>query len=439
MRRVARNVFTKATPEPGDDPVWRNEKTSMKAWRNPGVWEVNPVNFYEEVTQDYQLPDRVFIVDSTLRKITETPGCDWTLEGAVDIAAIADEVGVQYMVINLVHRWQPPSRKILRMFEAVASLRRRFKLFGTSWLTKESIDATIDSGADGVDLTRGDPANFEELFDYARGRGVEVAKSTAGGRIEHVPPSERARQINLISNKDLAYVGIHENKGPTTPDAWRYYVKRVREALDRPVKLVPHIHNMLGQATAATCAAVMGGALGVDVAMNGIGTEGGLASLEEVAVSLEVLYGVNTGLRLERLRDYSRVVRSVTGIQMAPNKPLVGDFTFVMESDLLVKEVLQARYYGREFLHLLVPSLVGQQYTVVWGPNTIDETSATEQKLRELGLPHDVGAARELCGRIREILESQVKPYLDEHEVEALALELFLKGGGSSNLDYSER
>src|SRR3990170_4694047 len=295
----------------------------MRAWSNPGKWSVNPMNFAPEVTNDFELPERVFVLDSTLRKMTETPGCYWTNESAVQIARAADEVGSPYLIVNLVSGWKPPSRRILDMFEAVSRVKpRRFKLIGTAWLTKESIDMAIDRGAEIVDLTRGDMSRFPELYDYIRGRGALVAKTMAvNGRIEHIPPAEMADQINQVAERDVVYVGIHENKGPTTPEAWRYYVKALRRRLKREVPIDPHIHNMLGHATSAMCAAVTAGAQGIDVAMNGIATDNGLAALEEVVTSLEVFYGVETGIDLRGLRAYSQVVREATGLPVHPNKP----------------------------------------------------------------------------------------------------------------------
>ncbi|MGQ0571225.1 MAG: hypothetical protein ACT4P5_17115 [Armatimonadota bacterium] len=394
----------------------------MKAWENPGKWHANPLNFSEEVTREFDTPERIFVLDSTLRKMTGTPGCHWTVEGAVEIAAASDEVGVGVVEVNVVHGNQPPSKKILDMFAAVATLKRRFKLFGTAWLTKESIDDVIDRGADGVNFTRGDRAKFLELYEYARSRGVEVAM-TMGGRIEHMPPAEAARCINQMLERDIAYVGIHENTGATTPEVWRYYMKQLRKDLIKDVAIVPHIHNMLGQATAAACAAITGGAKGIDVTANGIAIHGGLAALEEVVASLEILYGVETGIRLEKLRAYSQVVSRASGIPVHPNKPLVGDHAFIVELDPFVRDVLRARLHGQERVHPIAPSLVGHRNVVVWGVNTVDETSATREKLLQMGLPHDDAEVKRINNAIRARLDAgtQYPLFLTEQEVEELA------------------
>jgi len=94
-----------------------------------------------------------------------------------------------------------------------------------------------------------------------------------------------------------------------------------------------------------------------------------------------------------------------------------------METDPGVREVLEARWHGRENVRLIAPSLVGQDYTLVWGPNTIDETTATREKLFQMGLPHDEASARKVNDAVRAILDARTTYplFLTELEVEELA------------------
>lgn len=396
----------------------------MQAWSHPGKWSVNPINFSPGVRSEFDPPGRVFVVDSTLRKMTESPGCRWSVAGACDIAAAADEVGVTYIVVNIVHGWQPPSRQIQEMFGAVAKLRRHFKLFGTAWPAQESIDLVADLGGDGVDIAWGELGAFVEAYDHARSRGLLVAKELSrGSRLEHMPPSGLAQQIKVLLQRDLAYIGLHENTNATSPEGWRYYMKELRRALAREAPLVPHVHNILGQAVGATCAAVLGGARGIDVSANGIAASSGLAALEETVVALEVYYGVDTGIALDKLRLYSQVVRESTNLPLHPNKPLVGDGTFTVELDMFVRDVLETRLHGKERVHGIAPSLVGHAYLPVWGRNTIDQTGATREKLFQMGFPHDEAAASRVNEAIRAELESDStgSGVLTEREFEAVA------------------
>lgn len=393
-----------------------------RMWNNPGKWHVNPLNFAPEVTAGFELPERIFILDSTIRKMTGTPGCKWDNGGAVSIVDAANEVGVGVIEVNLVHGGMPPSKRVLSMFEAIAQRPRKYTLVGTASATKESIDAVVDAGADAVNIGGRNQARINEGAEYAKSRGLKVA-STMGARLEHLPPVEAARRLNELFEVDPIYVGIHENTGATTPEAWRYAMKAIRKGLIKDIPIVPHIHNMLGGGAAAAIGAVTGGAQGLDVSMNGIAIHCGLAPLEDVVVMLEVLYGVDTGIDLSKLRDYSLTVVEATGISVHPNKSVVGDHAFICELEPFVRHVLQARETGEERVHPIAPSLVGHENLIVWGDNTTLVDGATEEKLRQMGLPQEKAAVRRVNDAIDAVLEQRTEYplFLTELEVEELA------------------
>ena len=205
-------------------------------------------------------------------------------------------------------------------------------------------------------------------------------------------------------------------------------MKKLRAGLIKDVPIVPHIHNMLGGGTMAAVAAVTGGAKGLDLAMNGIGIHCGFAALEEVVVILETLYGVETGIKLDKLREYSRVVAEVTGIAVDRNKPIVGDHAFVVELDPFVKQVVEAREIGKERVHMIAPSLVGHENVVLWGANTV-HGPATRAKLKAMGLRHDDRSVEKVISAIKKELEAKTEypVYLTEPEVESLAREVLAR------------
>ncbi len=400
-------------------------------WNNPGKWVVNPLNYAPEVTGQFSGPKSAFVLDSTIRKMTGTPGCPWTAEGAVEICRMASEIGVKYVEVNLVHGPQPANPKLLGMFEAIAKEDFDFTLVGTAWARdKSTIDDAINHGADAVNVGAGaitarDISEGLEAFEYAKEKGVGVA-STLGGRLEHITPEAIADRINALQDVGLLYVGIHENTGATSPDAWRYVMQASRALMTdqaRAIPIVPHIHNMLGQATIAQCAAVTGGAGGVDVSMNGLAIHCGLAPLEEVVMCLELLYGIDTGIKLELLNEYARVVEKWTQLPpVHPNKAIVGEKAFIVELESFVHEVLEAREQGTERVHPFAPSLVGGKNVVVWGENTV-LGFGTRLKLKQLGLPHDDGSVDKVLAAIREELDRRegYPLYLTEAEVEELS------------------
>jgi isopropylmalate/homocitrate/citramalate synthase len=416
-----------------------------KIWNEPGKWFVNPLNFSPEVTKNFDAPESVFVLDSTVRKITSYPGCHWDIGGILEVCRAADELGVQIVEVNIMMGNMPATPRTLSMFEAIAKEGFKFKLFGTAFRTKESIDQAIDRGANGINMSsrtgkvdagslqgeREDLDEVADLFQYIKERGCLISQDMYNFMwlIQNMPPDSVSKRINRMAHLGFEYIGIHENAASTTPEAWRYWVKQLRAGLNEQAKeipIVPHIHNIFGHASVATCAAVTGGARGVDVTMNGMADTSGLGALEEVVMMLELLYGIDTGLNLEKLVEYSRVVERVTGIPVHPNKPIVGRHTFVGEMEPATQAILEARWHGKERLNPFAPSMVGNQDIPVWGDNTV-HGPATKTKLRQMGLPHDKEAVARVIERLKaeQAARTASPTYLTEAEFENLACELF--------------
>jgi 2-isopropylmalate synthase len=91
-----------------------------------------------------------------------------------------------------------------------------------------------------------------------------------------------------------------------------------------PIQIQVHCHNDFGLALAAVLAAVEAGATVVDTTVLGFGERAGNAALDEVAVALEALYDVKTGLDLTQLTGLAVVVAQQLGMAISPMKPLVG-------------------------------------------------------------------------------------------------------------------
>jgi isopropylmalate/homocitrate/citramalate synthase len=386
------------------------------------------MNFNEAVVEAFDAPRTCFILDSTIRNMSAMPGWDLTNDGVIDLARAAAACGVQMIEIDIVHGYMPSTKRLLGMFEAVAKQGLPFRLFGTANCTKRDIDDVVKAGGFGINLSErqagqsgGDFANWREAAEYAQSRGLQVAANLPA-RLEQVSPHQAAEQINEMTPRP-AYVGIHENNGSASPEAWRWAMKMIRAELIDEVPIVPHIHNNLGLGSATAAAAVTGGAKGIDLAMCAIGIHGGHAALEQVVVALELLYGVHTGIQLDQLNEYARVVRRVSGgVSMDVYGPIVGEGAFVLELEPFAEQVLLNREQARERVHPFVPSLVGAKNSVAWGANTLFG-DATRVKLRQMGLPHADSDVTKVIEVMSAALAKKTRypRLLSESEVEALA------------------
>lgn len=118
-----------------------------------------------------------------------------------------------------------------------------------------------------------------------------------------------------------------DSLGVASPQAMATVVATLRSVTD--IVIEAHCHNDFGLAVANSIACVEAGADIVEVFVNGMDPERcGIAALDEVATALEKLYGVDTGIKLDRLRSLSLLHERLTGMHVAPNKPLVGARAF---------------------------------------------------------------------------------------------------------------
>jgi 2-isopropylmalate synthase len=408
---------------------WKKGNTVPRIANNPGKWFTNALNFAPEVTADWSPPAQVGILDSTVRKITGTPGSRYNPEDVAELCQIADALGVKWIEVNLVHGPMPSSPKLRAMFNAIAKRKHKFMLVGTAFLNKETIDHAIDNGADAVSIGLGpDLDEARKWHEYAKSKGVKVT-TTLGARVEHLPLDEVIRLVNRAASTDVEYIGIHEDTGATSPDAWRYLMKQITQNLTRDVPVIPHIHNMYGQGTGAAVNAVLGGARGIDLTMNGIAIHCGMPAIEEVVACLEIYHGVDTGIDMSLFREYSTMLSRVFRLGVHPNKAITGEKAFIEELEPFVEEFLLDRAAGRPRVFGFSPRIFGTDYFVAWGENTV-HGPASKVKLQQMGLPHDDASVKQMTDALEAALADKEARddypyYLTEEEFEALARGVF--------------
>lgn len=171
-----------------------------------------------------------------------------------------------------------------------------------------------------------------------------------------------------------------DSYGVMRPPGVGYLVSKMREWSGLEIDV--HCHNDFGLSTANVLAAYDAGAVGLNVSVNGVGYRAGNAPLDEVAMALEVLYGVDTGLRLEMLPWLSGLVAEVSGIRNGYFKPIVGRGAFSVEQwggTRRLEEVGERRY-----AFAFEPEVVGRKPRVVVGKWS--DVGAVEKKLTDYGL-----------------------------------------------------
>ncbi len=239
--------------------------------------------------------------------------------------------------------------------------------------------------------TRGfyDPLNDEATMERAL-QYIAFARSSGAKQVNlNMLDCPRVEE-NFFEKLVTACVGagidrmrINDTVGTTTPESIRYLVvkaKGIIRELGKKTMIGVHCHDDFGFATANTVAGVKAGADFADVAVNGLGERAGNADITQVAVALQLLYGMDCGLRnLEGLYDLSRYVGKISGIPVAANRPLVGDFVFSDQSDKH-NAAFAANPYAFQGI---LPEVVGNRRRVMIGKKTGPYT--LDLKLEEAG------------------------------------------------------
>src|SRR5918911_1638004 len=143
-------------------------------------------------------------------------------------------------------------------------------------------------------------------------------------------------------------LNIPDTVGYATPNEYHALIRGIRTNVlgCRHVVISTHCHDDLGLAVANTLAGVHAGARQVECTINGIGERAGNASLEEVVMAIHTrrqLFNVNTGINTREITRTSRLVSMCTGVQVPPNKAVVGANAFAHEAGIHQDGVLKHR------------------------------------------------------------------------------------------------
>jgi methanogen homocitrate synthase len=352
-------------------------------------WWVSPYNFIDEVRGEFNLPKKVEIHDSTLRDGEQTPGVVFRKEDKVQIAQSLDEVGVDRIEAGM----PAVSDEDFEAIKEISQLRLKAKIYTFARALNVDIDKAIDCGAKGVviEIPIGYPKlkyQFGWTWEDVLRKSVDCI-SYAKGKNLHVVyfpyDMTRAREedltnvlIRIIRDSPPDSIGVVDTMGCALPEAIKYMVRKIKNMTGLPVEI--HTHNDFGMAVATELAAVTAGAEVVHGCVNGIGERTGNAAIEELMVDLHILLGFGTNYKLDRIGELCKLVRDISGVQVASNKPVIGEENYTRESgigvDLVMKNPLAM--FGT------TPQLFGREGKVVLGKKS-GKTSIT-YTLEKLGI-----------------------------------------------------
>jgi isopropylmalate/homocitrate/citramalate synthase len=360
--------------------------------------------------------------DTTLRDGEQTVGVVLGPEEKLEIARALDHLGVERIEAGF-PRVSPEDERAVRL---IVDAGLQAEVWGFSRAVRADVEALVELGvpssviespisdrkleALGVDR-RAMLERIVAAVSDAASHGITVAFFGVDGTRADLGYFETVYKTAVEAGAREAVVV--DTIGVATPEAVESLVGQTREWLGRDVPLHFHGHNDFGLATAAAVAAVRGGARWIHGTINGMGERAGNANLGEVALALDALYGVPTGLRLGRLREVSARVRELSGYELEPWKPLVGENLFVRESGAVASQ-----FHDPPAIEPYAADLVGAERKVVLGKKS--GLDSIRLKCEELGLEIDAERQRALLEAVKR-LGAETRRLVTDDEFRRLA------------------
>jgi isopropylmalate/homocitrate/citramalate synthase len=343
-------------------------------------WFTSPWNHLPEVRKNLAFPSNIKIHDVTLRDGEQQTAVVFRREEKVAIAKQLDAAGVHRIEAGM----PAVSEQDKAAIQDIASLGLKSEIFAFGRCIAEEVRTVKKCGCSGVVIEI--PAS-EHMIKNAYGWTVDRAiKSSIDAtlaakeeglytvfftidstRTEVGPLLDMVERVATEGHMDA--FTLADTMGCATPEAVHYVVKEVIRRLKKPVEI--HCHQDFGLGVANTIAALAAGATVAQTTITGVGERAGNVPMEDVVMALLCLHNVDLGIRTEKLCELSRFVLERAKLTAPPNRPIVGDKLYEVESGIIAGWVRLARKeHPLEYVPF-APSLVGQKpVSIVLGKNS---------------------------------------------------------------------
>ena len=254
--------------------------------------------------------------------------------------------------------------------------------------------------------------NIRQSVSYARERGISVnlyLEDWSNGMKDS--PDYVYQLMDALVDSGIRRFMLPDTLGIMNPlQVIEYFRKMVKRYPDTHFDF--HAHNDYDLAVSNSLAAVLSGARGLHVTVNGLGERCGNAPLSSVQVILKDQFHAVTNICEDKLNAISRMVESYSGIAVAPNQPIIGDNVFTQVAGVHADGDSKDRLYQND----LVPERFGRKREYALGKTSGKANIA--KNLEELGLELTPEQQRRVTERItelgdkKEIVTQEDLPYI---------------------------
>jgi isopropylmalate/homocitrate/citramalate synthase len=330
---------------------------------------VSPWNYQAEATAGFSPPASVQIHDVTLRDGEQQAGVEFTADEKVRIAEKLAEAGVQRIEAGL-PAVSPSDAEAVRR---IAAAGLPAQIFAFSRCMIDDVKRAVDTGVKAVVMEVPSSEHIiEHAYRWAYERALELTiESTRyaheNGLFVSFFPIDSTRAdittfLNMIERIEreghMDSLALVDTFGVLSPHAAAFMARKVRERISKPLEA--HFHMDFSMGVANTIMAVMNGVNTIQVSVTGIGERAGNAPLEDTAMALKTMYGVDAGLDLTKLYGLSQLVRTAAQVPVPGNRGIVGDRLFHVESGIIASWVKNVGSKHLTEAFPFRPEMVGQ-------------------------------------------------------------------------------
>ena len=363
----------------------------------------------------------VEIVDTTLRDGEQSPGIAFTIKEKVEIAKMLSSIGIKEIEAGTPVMGFDEAEAV----REIVSLRLPARILTWNRVLERDVEASLSCGVNALYISC--PVSdiqiekklgktrwwvkerFLKIIPELKKEGCYIACGLEDA--SRAEPNFVLEISYLLKELGVDRIRICDTVGILTPFKTFEIIQSLKEKINIPLEI--HTHNDFGLATSNAVAGIKAGAMYASVTVNGIGERAGNASLEEVAMVLERLEGIKTGIATNKLRELSRLVVRFSNRAVPVNKPIVGEMVFSHESGIHADGVIKEPSCYEPF----PPEKVGAKRQILIGKHS--GLKSLIFKFKKLGIFLNKYQAFQLLINIKRMAERE-KRVLSDNELLAL-------------------
>ena len=307
-------------------------------------WFVSPWNFESAVRDQLHFAKQIKFHDITLRDGEQQTGVIFTKDDKIRIAEALAEAGVHRIEAGM----PVVSPSDTSAIKEIVKRNLGPQVFAFSRCMVDDVKRAVDCGVAGIVM---EVPSSTHIIEYAYKWPLEKAidlsvESTAyahsqGLEIVFFPIDFSRAEMNWVLDLILRVaneghmdaLALVDTFGVVSPHAMQYLVRQVKARVNK--RLEAHFHMDFGMGIANTIMALAEGVEVVHSTVLGLGERAGNVPIEETAMALLTLYGIDTGLKYDKLYGLARLVEQLSGHRVASNRPVVGEQLFQIESGII--------------------------------------------------------------------------------------------------------